>query len=224
MKHLFLAVLAAFLLVAPAQADTVTDQVAALQKNWARVKYDTAGAEAQTKAIQPLTAEAAALAAAEPARAEPKIIHGIMLATDASFNRGLASLPKVKQAKSLFEQAIAINGKAMDGAAYAYLGSLYDQVPGWPIGFGDAEKADAMFQKAIAIAPNNIDVNYFYGQHLLNRGDTAAGKAALEKALKAKDRPGRETADAGRRAEIKALLAKADAKPSPSANSQGVNR
>lgn len=224
MKYFILTATALALLftLTPARADSVDDAVAALQKSWAVVKYDTTGAEAQTRAIQPLTAEAAALAAAHPKRAEPKIMHGIMLATDASFNRGLASLPKVKHAKSLFEQAIAINGKTLDGAAYTYLGSLYDQVPGWPIAFGDAEKADAAFQKARAIAPDNIDVNYFYGQFLLNNGDAAGGKAALEKALKAKDRPGRDLADEGRRAEIRALLAKAD--ETPASSSTGMNR
>ena len=36
---------------------------------------------------------------------------------------------------------MAIDPKALDGSAYASLGSLFYQVPGWPIGFGDDKKA-----------------------------------------------------------------------------------
>ena len=35
------------------------------------------------------------------------------------------------------EQALAIDATALEGSAFTTLGSLYYQVPGWPIGFGD---------------------------------------------------------------------------------------
>jgi tetratricopeptide (TPR) repeat protein len=227
MKKLLASLLLAALLTAPvaARADAaLDDKIASLQKSWAVVKYETRGAEAQTKAIRPLTAQAAALAAAHPREAAPKIVHGIMLATDASFNRGLSSLPKVKQAKALFEEAISIDPKALDAAGYTYLGSLYDQVPGWPVGFGDKDKAADMFAKALKIAPNNIDANYFYGQHLMERGERDSAKAAFEKALRAPDRPGRKLADEGRRAEIRALMAELAAPPKARAANSGVNQ
>ena len=44
--------------------------------------------------------------------------------------------------------ALAIDPKALAGSAYTSLGSLYYQVPGWPIGFGDDKKAREMLEAA----------------------------------------------------------------------------
>jgi Tfp pilus assembly protein PilF len=54
--------------------------------------------------------------------------------------------------------------------------------------------------------PNGIDSLYFWGDHLYRQKHYAEAKAALKKALAAPPRPGRETADAGRRKEIESLL------------------
>lgn len=214
MKILTGTVFALFLLAtAPAaHADAVTDKIAELQKQWEQVKYATAPKDAQVAAAAKLSAEAAKAAAEWPDRAEPKIWYAISLATEASFNRSLASLPKVKQAKALLEQAIAIDGTALDGAAYTYLGSLYAQVPGWPIAFGDSEKAQQAFQKALKISPDDIDANYFLGEYLLRRKKPEAAMTVLQKALGAPDRPGRMLADKGRRDEIRTLIAEAGMK------------
>ena len=45
------------------------------------------------------------------------------------------------------------------------------------------------------------------GDFLYRKGDHAGAKQALDKALKAPARPGRELADQGRRKEIESLLA-----------------
>jgi Tfp pilus assembly protein PilF len=80
-------------------------------------------------------------------------------------------------------------------------------VPGWPIGFGDDDKAQALLGKALALNPDGIDPNYFMGEFLYRKGERAAARQALAKALKAPARPGRELADQGRRKEIESLLA-----------------
>ena len=89
-----------------------------------------------------------------------------------------------------------------------YKRQLYAKVPGWPVGFGDKERAEEYFRKALAINPDGIDPNYFYGEYLSERGRQAEAVAHLEKALKAPARPGRELADSGRRQEVQTLLAK----------------
>lgn len=196
----------------PARADSVTDRLAPIQKQWAVIKYDMPDKDKRLTAIRTLVIDAAKLAEAAPARPEPKIWHAITLATEASFNRGISSLPLVKQAKSQLEAAIAIDGTALGGLAYTYLGSLYDQVPGWPIGFGDKDKAGAMFKKALEIDPASIDANYFYGQYLLNRSKNDEALTVLKTALAAPDRPGRRKADEGRRNELRDLIAQAEMK------------
>jgi len=86
------------------------------------------------------------------------------------------------------------------------LGALYDRVPGWPIGFGDSDKAETMLRKALQINPTGIDSNYFWADHLYRQKRYAEAIAALEKARQAPPRPGREQADRGRRGDIDALL------------------
>ncbi|GFM11811.1 hypothetical protein [Enterobacter sp. M4-VN] len=77
---------------------------------------------------------------------------------------GLGALSLVKQARSNLEKAIDIDPRALQGSAWTSLGALYYH---WPVGFGDKDKADAMLKKALAINPEGIDPNYFYGDYLL---------------------------------------------------------
>lgn len=81
-------------------------------------------------------------------------------------------------------------------------------MPGWPVGFGDDEKAEQLLKQALAINPTGIDPNFFYGDFLLDQGRKAEAKSYLEKALSAPPRPGRELADQGRRIEIRDRLDK----------------
>jgi Tfp pilus assembly protein PilF len=85
-------------------------------------------------------------------------------------------------------------------------------VPGFPLGFGDHDKARELLKKALALNPNGIDPNYFYADFLYEQGEYAQALQYLDKAAKAPPRPGREVADKGRHAEIAALQAKVKAK------------
>lgn len=192
-------------------ADPVMDGVSRLQTEWARIKYQMADKEAQLVAIHTLEGQAAQLTAMYPQRPEPKIWEGIILSTDAGIVKGLSALDKVDKAKTLFEESIRLDPQALNGSAYTSLGSLYYQVPGWPVAFGDDEMAEQNLKQALVMNPDGIDPNYFYGDFLLQDGRPVEAKTYLERALMAPDRPGRELADAGRRQEIKAALAKIDA-------------
>ena len=77
-------------------------------------------------------------------------------------------------------------------------------MPGWPIGFGDDAKA--RLQKALAINPDGIDSNYFYGDFLYRKGETEGARQALTRAQGAAA-PQAPLADEGRRKEIESLLA-----------------
>ena len=113
----------------------------------------------------------------------------------------------------LLERAEQLNPRALgDGSVYTSLGSLYSQVPGFPIGFGDPGKARAYLQKALAINPNGVDPNFFYGDFLFRQGDYAGAVKALERAMAAPPRPGRAVADQGRKDDAAVLLAQARAK------------
>ena len=109
----------------------------------------------------------------------------------------------------MLEQAEKIKADALQGSVYTSLGSLYYQVPGWPIGFGDNDKARSYLQRARAINPNGIDPNYFYGDFLIEQNQNAEAIKVLEQALRAPARPDRPVADWGRREEIKQDIARA---------------
>lgn len=182
------------------------EDVRTLQGEWERIKYRRPAAE-QEKAFEALTKAADGVRAKYAGRAEPQIWYGIIAASYAGARGGLGALSLVKEAKKALEQALVIDAKALDGSAYTSLGSLYYQVPGWPIGFGDEDKARELLQKALALNPDGIDPNYFLGDFLYRKGDFEGARQALEKALKAPPRPDRPLADEGRRKEIESLLA-----------------
>jgi len=206
MKKVLAMVVLAVALVPIARA-AVEDDVRQLQTDWAQVKYVTPKAE-QEAGFETLTQAAVVVRDRYPNRAEPAIWYGIIVASYAGAKGGLGALSLVKEAKSSFEKALALDKTALDGSAYTSLGSLYYMVPGWPVGFGDDKKALEYLQAGLAQNPDGIDSNFFMGDYLYRKGDYAGAKAALAKALAAPARPGRAAADAGRRKEIQELLAK----------------
>ena len=203
-----LLLLCAFLISLPALAlsENTAENLKLLQTRWAEINYQVPAAEKETDFAK-LSAQAATMVRQDPA-AELLIWQGIILSTYAGAKGGLGALDLVKQAKGSLEQAIKVDPAALDGSAYTSLGALYYQVPGWPVGFGDDEQAEVLLKKALTMNPDGIDPNYFYGDYLAREKRYSEARVVLEKALVAPDRPGREVADTGRRAEVKALLAK----------------
>ena len=179
----------------------ISDEVKQLQYEWAEIKYSTPEKE-QEKKYESLVKTAEALVAKLPNDVNAIIWEGIIRSTYAGAKGGLSALGQVKKAKASFEHAIEINPVALNGSAYTSLGSLYYQVPGWPISFGDSEKAEEMLQKGLETNPDGLDSNFFYGDYLKSEGKYADSLAALEKAMKAPARPDRELADQGRKKEV----------------------
>lgn len=190
-----------------AAAETLSAEVVAIQNRWAEIKYQLPENQ-RVAAFEALANQAGQLSAAHPEDLAAKIWHGIVLSTWAGERGGMGALKIAKQALAVFEQAIAKDPSALSGSALTSLGSLYHGVPGWPIGFGDDEKAEQLLKQGIAKNPNGIDSNFFLGQYLMDEDRYQEAERAFNKALAAAPRPGRELADQGRRAEIAKLLAK----------------
>lgn len=207
------ALLLAFAAALPcaAQATPVDDAVADLQRDWEVIRYQTAASERE-KRFEALTAKSHKVSEIFSGHSEPLIWEGIIVSSYAGEKGGLGALGLVKQAKALYEQAIQIDGNALEGSAYNSLGVLYYKVPGWPVGFGDKAKANELLQKALAINPKGIDPNFFYGEYLVETKQPEKAAPYLERALQAPSRPGRQIADTGRREEARVLLEKIRAK------------
>ncbi|WP_198300927.1 hypothetical protein [Cellvibrio sp. PSBB006] len=184
-------------------AEALPTDIVYLQTRWAEIKYQLPEGQ-QEKAFSTLVSEAEKMRINHPQEASYLIWEGIIRSTYAGAKGGLGALDQVKQAKQLFEQAIALAPDAIAGSAYTSLGSLYYQVPGWPLGFGDDKKAKTMLLKGLSYNPEGIDANYFYGDFLLNQKQYQQALQVFEKALLAPPRGGRELADEGRKKEIEA--------------------
>lgn len=183
----------------------IPEDLASVQSGWAVATYQNTG-ERKVAALEGLMARSDAQVRQHPDSAELLIWNGIVKSSLAGAKGGLGALGLAKAAKKSLDQAISINGQALDGSAYTSLGTLYAKVPGWPVGFGDERKAETLLLKALQINPNGIDPNYFYADFLREQGDTAKARQYLLRARKAAPRPGRELADQGRQGEITAAL------------------
>ena len=201
-----LGLLLGFAVQASADDSALEQGIQGLQSDWALAKYRTPESE-QDAAFAALNRRAEAFSAAHPQRAEPLIWEAIIESTHAGAVGGFGALSMVKHARDLLEQAERLDASALQGSIYTSLGSLYYQVPGWPLGFGDDERAEALLQKALALNPEGMDPNYFYGDFLRDQGRYQEAARYLQKALEAPARPNRPVADAGRRDEASRALA-----------------
>ena len=196
--------LAAAALAGPAfAADPAT--VVQVRDRWAQINYQTPKPQREA-AFEALSQQAGQVREAHPRDADALIWEGIVLSSLAGEKGGMGALGLVKRAKADFEAALRLDPNALDGAAYTSLGALYYQVPGWPLGFGNDDTARTMLRRGLAIDPDGIDANYFYGDFLRDQKDWAGARTAFQKALAAPARPGREVADAGRRQEAETHL------------------
>lgn len=199
---------AALLLAGAAHADSedFDAQLKAIQHDWAVANYDIDG-DAKKQAFAALSERAEVFARKHPQRAEPLIWQGIVLSTYAGAKGGLGALGLAKHSREVLQKALTIDPNALEGSAYTSLGALYSKVPGFPLGFGDDDKARDLLRKALSINPDGIDANFFYGEFLADHEEYAEARRYLERALKAPLRPDRERADRGRREQITVLLA-----------------
>ena len=213
MKRLVLfCVLALFAGVPVVRAATMDAVIAPLEHQWAVINFQMTDIDQQKKAIAVLVDQATQAVHDNPGKAEPMIWQAIIISTRAGIEGGFGALSEVEQARDILLEAEKINPQALSGSVYASLGSLYYKVPSWPIGFGDNKLARQYLEKGIAIAPDDIDTNFFYGEFLYETSDYAKAKTMLEHALNAPLRPGRDIADKGRREEIQEVLKKVNAK------------
>ena len=210
MRTASLALLAVLALTPLARGDALDDDLVQLQHDWEVIRYQTP-AHDREKRFEALAARAHRVVQAQPQRAEPRVWEGIILSSWAVEKGGWGALRLVRQARAMYESALRIDDHALDGSAYTGLGALYYKVPGWPVGFGDKQRARQLLDQALALNPAGIDTNFCYGEYLVETGHPEQAVPYLERALRAPVRPGHRVADTGRHEEARALLAKAQA-------------
>jgi len=201
----------AFLVMPMAHADEVGDAVADLQQQWAQVNYVTPESQKEA-AFKALVDKAAALSSRYGDRAEPKIWEAIIRAGYAGAMGGLSSMmnamPQMEQGRDLLLAAEKIDPMAMNGSIYTTLGSFYYMVPGGFIGFGDDDTALEYLNKAMMLAADDMDANYFMGDYWLEQKKYKKALPYFQKVLELPDVAARPVYSRGRKAEAAEKLAK----------------
>ena len=206
--------LLAVMLMAPATAAIAADQsvldagIRHIERQWAHITYQVKNEDEQDKQMRAILAEAGALSDRYPGHAEPLIWQGVVASSEAKYAGTFSALGFAKQARDLFERAGRLDYRALGGAVPTSLGVLYYMVPGFPLGFGDDDKARQYLEQGVQISPGGLDANYFYGDFLYRQGEYRKAATVLKRALAAPAHPDRPVWDAGRRAEVHALLNK----------------
>lgn len=209
LKSVKFALLAALAASGVARASDNPQMDAAVKRindQWAHIRFQVKDQGEQFRQLQSLEKEAAQVVARYPNRAEPLLWQGIVQSEEAARASMFTQLGYAKQAKATLDRAAAINPRAENGGVAMSLGVLYAKVPGFPIAFGNRDKARKLLESALAIDPGGLDANFFYADFLNDQGQHARAKALLERALKSPPDPARPVWDAGRRAEIRTLL------------------
>lgn len=201
-------VLAGF--AASAAEGSFESELLSIQHEWAAANYQASGKSARRAAFEAVMDHCTEFAGAFPDRVEALAWEGIVLSTYAGEVGAMGAMKYAKAAREALLKAEEMDPTALAGGIYASLGALYSKVPGGFIGFGDDDLAATYFEKALAVDPGNIDSNYFYGEFLIDQGDYAQALPVLRRALAAPENPDRPVFDAGRREEIRSLIAAAE--------------
>ena len=180
-----------------------------IELQWEHIKFEESGSPNQFAHIDALAKFAANLTTKYPGRVEPLIWEGIVTSEEAGMAGTMSALGYAKRARAMLEQAYVQDPAALDAGAPTSLGVLYSRVPGWPIGFGDNDRARQLLVQAVSLAPNGMDANYFYADFLMNQHEYAAAYEILKHALALPPQKDRPLWDKNRRAVIRELMAKA---------------
>jgi len=185
----------------------VSADVSQLQTRWAEINYLLKGKE-QKLAFEQLVTQAEKVVSENTNSTEALIWRGVIKASFAGAKSAIdfSAMSLAKSAKADFEKALTMDEKSLQGSSFTNLGVLYYKVPGWPIGFGDDDKADVYLQKALAIDSVGIENNYFYADYLIDQRKFSEAEKYLLKAQNAPARLDRPVSDKGRQHEIAQAL------------------
>src|SRR5690554_6825909 len=175
-SKLLAATLGAGLMLAPLAAVLAWESdVGALERRWEQITTQQDEGE-RRGALKALSERAERLVEANPDVAQPLIWYGIIEASHARERSGLGALSSARAARDALERAVEIDPQGGNGSAYVTLGALYDRAPGRPVGFGNSDTAERMFQQALEIRPDGIDVNFYYAAFLAEEGRQAEAR------------------------------------------------
>jgi tetratricopeptide (TPR) repeat protein len=181
-----------FVHVARASNDSkLDDDIRTLAESWAEAKYLSKTDSERKEKMDKVGSQADRLVTRYPGIVEPLIWDGIVTSERASLTWGFTALKLATKARDILIVAEKQDPKALDAGAPTSLGVLYYRVPGFPVGWGDTEKARHYLEEAIRNAPNGRDAHYFYADFLFEQREYKQAEAVLMKALSLPSHPER---------------------------------
>lgn len=196
----------ALLLSATSHAgDSLPSEVAELRADWDEANFVLQG-DTQKQAILKLVEQCDPLLEKLVKNQAALTWCGIVKSTYAGHASALSAMKYAKAARADLEEALKLGEGEMAGIANSSLGTLYFKVPGWPIGFGNDDKARALLETGLAKNPDDVDANFFMADFLNEEGELEAAQSYLELAAAAPAWPDREIAYRARQIEIAAML------------------
>ncbi len=218
MRFIALAAAGIAMLISAAPAVQASDNrqmdadILVVAEEWAKIKYQSKDDSERKEKMETLAVKADALVTRYPGRPEALIWDGIVTSERASLTWGLTALNHASRARDLLLEAYKMDPKALDAGAPTSLGVLYYRVPGFPLGWGDSDKARAYLEEAVKNAPNGRDAHYFYADFLYEQGDYKKAEQVLKAGLALPKHPERPVWDSHFPKVMEGLLTKVQAK------------
>ncbi|NVF15362.1 hypothetical protein [Vreelandella maris] len=204
-RSLIAAAMGTVLVLSPLTATAFEGELFSLKNRWEHTVTEMPANEREST-LKALAGEVEQLAEQHKDEADVLVWQGIILASYARERGGLGALGTAGDARDALEEAIEINPQGLSGSAYVTLGALYDRAPGRPLGFGNSETAERMFQRALEIRPDGIDVNYYYAAFLKEEGNEQAAREHAQRAVNGTARENRQVSDEALRRDAETLL------------------
>ena len=170
-------------------------EIVNLAEEWARIKFLSQSDDERAAKMEALGGRADELVMRNPARAEALVWDGIITAERASMTWGLTALNLATRARDVLLRAESLDPKAFDAGAPTTLGVLYDRVPGFPIAWGDKNRARSYLDEAVRNAPSGREAHYFFADFLYQQGEYARAEQLLQAATKMAHHPERPVWD-----------------------------
>ncbi|MCD2450100.1 TRAP transporter TatT component family protein [Methylicorpusculum oleiharenae] len=187
--------LVAFMLLTnTAHSNNVASQIDYLESEWAKIYYSPKGLDKASSYCK-LLKKTRTLKKQNAKTADLLFWEAVVISSAAEHSDPLKALTSIETARKLLLKAIEIDPNTMQGSAYVTLGSLYYQAPGWPISFGDKNKAEFFLKKALEINPHSLDANYFYADYLISQNKPIKAIQYLKKTLELPIRQNQSFAD-----------------------------
>lgn len=204
-RSLIAAAMGTVLVLSPLTATAFEGELFSLKNRWEHTVTEMPANERENT-LKALAGEVEQLAEQHKDEADVLVWQGIILASYARERGGLGALGTAGDARDALEEAIEIDPQGLSGSAYVTLGALYDRAPGRPLGFGNSETAERMFQRALEIRPDGIDVNYYYAAFLKEEGNEQAAREHAQRAVNGTARENRQVSDEALRRDAETLL------------------